>query len=108
MFVGTDYDRPNENSGAFEATQVTVLQRCLENLSHLLFQYYCVDWAITATVFAGIFLLGDKKRIGFAIGMVSAILSLVFSFQIKSIANGVTSAVLFGLYLRGFLKWRPA
>jgi hypothetical protein len=28
MFVGTDYDRPNENSGAFEATQVTVLQRC--------------------------------------------------------------------------------
>lgn len=68
-------------------------------------QYYGVDWLVTVTVFIGIFLLGEKKKMGFIVGMVSAILSLIFSFQIKSVANGVTSVVLFCLYLRGYWNW---
>ena len=80
----------------------------LEQIKHYAFQYYGIDWLITLTVFAGIFLLGDKKKPGFIIGMISAILAFIFSFQIESIANGVTSLVLFGLYLRGFLKWKKS
>ena len=78
----------------------------LEQIGHYAFQYYGVDWIIMLTVFAGIFLLGDKKMLGFIMGMVSATFAFVFSFQIGSIANGVMAVVLFALYLRGWLKWR--
>lgn len=69
-------------------------------------QYYGVDWAVTLTVFIGLFLIGDRKIAGFIVGMTSAMLAFVFSFQIGSVANGVTALMLFGLYLRGYLNWR--
>ena len=82
------------------------MEHFIDQLIHYAFQYYGIDWIVTATVFIGIFLLGDKKKAGFIVGMVSSTFAFVFSFQIGSIANGVTAAVLFILYLRGFLKWR--
>jgi hypothetical protein len=78
----------------------------LEHAQLWFFQYYGVDWAVALTVFVGLFLIGDKKIAGFWVGMLSASLAFIFSFQIGSVANGVTAAVLFTLYLRGFLKWR--
>lgn len=77
-----------------------------EQIKHYAFQYYGVDWIVTVLVFAGIFLLGDKKKAGFIVGMASSVFAFLFSFQIGSIANGVTSVVLFVLYLRGYLKWK--
>ncbi|UCE66816.1 MAG: nicotinamide mononucleotide transporter [Candidatus Zixiibacteriota bacterium] len=78
----------------------------LSQIRHYAFQYYGVDWAVTLMVFIGIFLLGDKKKAGFLLGMLSAALAFIFSFQIGSIANGVTALVLFILYFRGYWKWR--
>jgi len=78
----------------------------LEQIGHYAFQYYGVDWAVTLTVFISLFKLGDKNIAGFLIGMLSAVLALAFSFQIGSIANGVTSVMIFLLYVRGYLKWR--
>lgn len=78
----------------------------LEQAWRIAAQYYGVDWAVTVTVFISMFMLGDKKIAGFIMGMFSTLLALVFSFQIESIANGITALVLFALYLRGFLKWR--
>jgi len=80
----------------------------LEQIKHYAFQYYGIDWLVTLTVFAGIFLLGDKKKFGFIIGMVSATFAFIFILQIGSIANGMTSIVLFVLYLRGFMKWKKS
>ncbi len=71
-------------------------------------RYGGVDWLVTATAFLGIFLLGEKRRSGFAIGMLSCVFGVIFSLQIGSIANGVSSAVLFFLYLRGYVRWMPA
>lgn len=78
----------------------------MEQIKHYAFQYYGIDWIVTVLVFTGIFLLGDKKKAGFIVGMVSSVFAFLFSFQIGSIANGVTSVVLFVLYLRGYLKWK--
>lgn len=78
----------------------------LQQIKHYLFQYYGIDWVVTLTVLIGIFLLGDKKKLGFIIGMISATFAFVFSFQIGSIANGVTSIILFSLYFRGYVKWK--
>jgi hypothetical protein len=76
----------------------------IEQIKRYVFQYYGIDWIVTLTVFAGIFLLGDKKMAGFIVGMISATFAFIFSFQIGSMANGVTAVVLFFLYLRGYLK----
>jgi hypothetical protein len=78
----------------------------LSQIQHYAFKYYGVDWVIALTVFAGIFLLGDKKKLGFMLGMISSIFGVIFSFQIGSIANGLTSVFLFILYLRGYVKWK--
>ena len=78
----------------------------LGTVEHYAFQYYGIDWIIMLTVFSGIFLLGDKKRQGFILGTVSSVFGIVFSFQIGSIANAIASAVLLGLYLRGYFSWQ--
>ncbi len=78
----------------------------ISQIQHYAFQYYGIDWIITFMVFAGIFLLGEKQKLWFIVGMISTIFAFGFSFQIGSIANGITAVVLFGLYLRGYLKWR--
>lgn len=75
-------------------------------VTHAMFQYYGIDWLVTFTAFACLFLIGERNRLGFAIGMLSAAFGVIFSFQIGSIANGVSSIVVFGLYLRGFMQWR--
>jgi hypothetical protein len=77
----------------------------LTELRHLLFQYYGVDWIVMLTVFLGVFLLGEKNREGFLLGMTSAFFGVIFSIQIKSVANGIASLALFFLYLRGYLQW---
>jgi len=77
----------------------------LSQIEHYAFQYYGVDWAVMLTVFIAIFLLDDRRRTGFAVGMISAVFGLLFSFQIGSIANGLASIIVFFLYLRGYLKW---
>ena len=76
-----------------------------EQIKFYSFQYYGVDWLITFLTFGGIFLIGDKNKKGFILGMLSSLLAFIFSFQIGSIANGVTSIFLFGLYLRGLIIW---
>lgn len=80
----------------------------MDKLLDYTFQYYWVDWIVTLTVFAWIFLLGDKKKPGFIMWMISAFFGIIFSFQITSIANWIASVVLFYLYLRGYIKWRDS
>lgn len=78
----------------------------LEQIKHYAVQYYGVDWMVALAIFAGIFLLGNERKAGFIMGMLSVVFGLIFSFQIQSIANGIASFMLFILYLRGYLKWR--
>ena len=74
-------------------------------LHHYVLRYYGVDWIVLCTVFLGIFLLGERNKEGFLLGMVSSMFGLVFSVQVGSVANGIASGVLFFLYLRGYLRW---
>jgi len=68
-------------------------------------RYYGVDWAVSLCVFVSLFLLGEKRSSGFLFGMISSLLGVLFSIQISSIANGLTSMIVFGLYLRGYAQW---
>ncbi len=49
----------------------------------------------------------EKKVLSMIIAIVySRYCIFGFSFQIGSIENGLAAVVLFGLYLRGYLKWK--
>lgn len=76
-----------------------------DQITTYLFQYYGVDWIVMITVFVAMFLLGDKKRSGFIVGMISASFAFIFGIQVGSIANIIIGVVLFILYLRGYMKW---
>ena len=78
----------------------------ITQIKNYAFKYQGIDWLVALTVFIGVFLLGDKKKLGFIAGMMSSTFGLIFSFQIGSVANGLTSIILFFLYLRGYLNWK--
>ena len=71
-------------------------------------QYYGVDWLLLVCAMLGIVLIGDRRREGFLLGMVSCMLGIVFSVQIGSIANGISSFLLLCVYCRGYWRWSKA
>jgi hypothetical protein len=71
----------------------------------LLARYYGLDWAATIVTLISIYALGDGKRSGFALGMAGALLWCVFGVLAASAAGALLNAILFGLFLRGYLKW---
>ncbi len=71
-------------------------------------RYYGVDWLLLAAAIAGIMLLGDRKKEGFVLGMISSLLGIIFSVQIGSIANGMSSFLLLCVYCRGYWRWSRA
>src|SRR5437868_1418876 len=80
----------------------------LATLHTAAFQYYGVDWLIAVLVFLGLFGIEEHRRNGFLFGAASAVLGVVFSLQIHSIANLVTSVILTLLYTRGYLTFGKA
>lgn len=74
-------------------------------LNHIALQYYGTDWIVMVTGLAGTYLLGNKRRTGFLLGMASAAFGILFSMQIGSVANGITSVTFLLLFLRGYLRW---
>ena len=71
-------------------------------------QYNGVDWvAMVVTVFA-LYYLGNKQRVGFLLGVASAILWLIFNVMIESAAGILANAIFAVLQLRGYWKWHSA
>lgn len=69
-------------------------------------QYYGIDWLATAAGLSGVYLLGNRNRIGFLVMMVASLSWMTVGFLINSIALILGSIVFFSLHVRGFLAWR--
>jgi nicotinamide riboside transporter PnuC len=69
-------------------------------------QYYGIDWLATAAGLSGVYLLGNRNRIGFLVMMVASLSWMTVGFLINSIALMLGSLVFFSLHVRGFLAWR--
>ena len=78
----------------------------LDPLFGLLLRYSGVDWIVTCAGFTSLYLLGNKCRTGFLFGTIAAAFGILFSYQIGSIANGISSTAFLVLNIRGYLKWR--
>jgi hypothetical protein len=72
-----------------------------------LWQYYGLDWIAAAFSLASVYRLGDNRRDGFTLGVAGSILWVIFSVMAHTIPGALLNIVGSGLYLRGFLKWKP-
>ncbi len=69
-------------------------------------QYYGIDWLATVCGLSGVYLLGNKNKIGFVLFMVGSLGWAVFGVLSGSIAMTIGSLIFFTLHLRGFLSWK--
>ena len=70
-----------------------------------LFQYYGTDWLGMVFTFANLYLLGDKKKIGFVFGFFASICWLAFTIMANSIPGAFANAVFAFLNIRAYIKW---
>ncbi len=69
-------------------------------------QYYGIDWLATVCGLTGVYLLGNKSKIGFLLFMVASSSWAVFGVMTGSIAMTIGSTIFFSMHLRGYLAWR--
>ncbi|MGE3465754.1 MAG: nicotinamide mononucleotide transporter [Pyrinomonadaceae bacterium] len=69
-------------------------------------QFYGIDWLATVAGLSGVYMLGNKNRIGFLVMMVASLSWMTVGFLIGSIALILGSVVFFSLHVRGYLSWR--
>jgi hypothetical protein len=67
--------------------------------------YYGIDWIAMTFTFTAIYLLGEKKRYAFLIGIVGNMFWLVFGVFSHSIATIVANIIIMSLNARGYIKW---
>ena len=69
-------------------------------------QYYGIDWLATAAGLSGVYLLGNKSKLGFILFMIASTSWAIFGVMTGSIAMTIGSTIFFSMHLRGFLAWR--
>jgi nicotinamide riboside transporter PnuC len=74
----------------------------------VVFRYYGVDWLAMVSTFLSLWLLGERRRAGFLIGMVAAGFWFAFGILAGSLANPIANTLFFALNLRGYWRWRAA
>lgn len=68
--------------------------------------YYGIDYLAAICGIIGMFYLGDKKRIGFALYMMATSLGFIFAFLAESPPLMVTNVIMFIMNLRGYRRWK--
>ncbi|HEX8264873.1 MAG TPA: nicotinamide mononucleotide transporter [Pyrinomonadaceae bacterium] len=69
-------------------------------------QYYGIDWLATVCGLSGVYLLGNKNKIGFILFMIASLSWMIFGVLTGSIAMTIGSLIFFTMHLRGFLNWK--
>ena len=67
--------------------------------------FHGFDWAAMVFTFASLYLLGNKVRAGFLLGVVANFFWFGYGFMTDSIANMLCSTVIVLLQLRGWHNW---
>ncbi len=70
-----------------------------------LLQYYGIDWLATILGLTGVYLLGNKNKIGFIVFMAASASWVTFGALIGSVPVIIGSSIFFLMHLRGFINW---
>ncbi len=70
-----------------------------------LLQFYGIDWVATMCGLLGVYMLGNRNKIGFIVFMLASMSWVIFGIMTGSVAVIIGSSIFFLMHLRGFLKW---
>ena len=70
-----------------------------------LLQFYGIDWLATVLGLTGVYLLGNKNKIGFIVFMGASLSWVTFGVMTRSVPVVIGSSIFFIMHLRGFLSW---
>ncbi len=68
-------------------------------------KFYGFDWAAMVFTFASLYLLGNKVRTGFLLGVLANFFWFGYGYMTDSIANMMCSTVIVLLQVRGWRNW---
>ncbi len=68
-------------------------------------QFYGIDWLATILGLTGVYLLGNKNKIGFIIFMLASMSWVTFGVLTGSVPVVIGSTIFFIMHLRGFINW---
>ena len=77
----------------------------MEYLTEHAFQYKGSDWAAMVFTFTSLYLLGNKSRTGFLMGIIANIFWFTYGYLTGSAANMFCSSVVIYLQARGWFNW---
>lgn len=69
-------------------------------------QYYGIDWIAMTMSLLCMYFLGDKKRIGFIVGLIAGISWIYVNYVADIFPGVILNLVLIVLYVRGYIKWK--
>jgi len=78
----------------------------MDYLREQVFHYYGCDWAAMGFTFLSLYLLGNRNRLGFIMGIGANIFWFSYGFMTDSLANMLCSTVVMLLQFRGWQKWK--
>lgn len=68
-------------------------------------QFYGIDWLATCFGLTGVYLLGNKNKVGFIVFMAASLSWVMFGILTGSVPIVVGSSIFFIMHLRGFINW---
>lgn len=77
----------------------------MQNFFQYFTSYYGIDIVSAILTILGIYFLGNKNRLGFALSVFASIGGVACSIMMKSISYAIIDAIVVFLNLRGFIKW---
>lgn len=77
----------------------------MEYLSEHALQYKGCDWAAMVFTFLSLYLLGNKSRTGFVMGIIANVFWFSYGYLTGSVANMFCSSVVIYLQARGWVNW---
>ena len=70
-----------------------------------LVKYYCIDWIALVLNAAAIYLLGKKRKAGFALGVVGNLAWIGFGILAHSVATVAACTIFVVLNAKGWWNW---
>lgn len=69
------------------------------------FRYYATDWMLFLFMSFHLWMLGNKLRSAFVVGMIGCIFGVAFGVVTESAATIMMNATFFFGHMRAFCKW---
>jgi len=78
----------------------------IESLTESLTKFYGFDWLASIGILLGIFLIAEKRRIGFLVMAIGSLLWIAYAVITGSAAQIISNIILVIINLFGWWKWK--